>query len=87
MLEEFKLSLTCRVSVELGLADGVDGGCTLDLRLEGMGGRGVATDLPVVGVSSQPVDVVDNCADVVDNYMDNCGSTWRTQYVEDKRGS
>ena len=71
VLDKFELRLARRVLVELGLADGVDGRCTLDLRLEGMGGWGVAADLPsVVGISSQPADVVDDC-----------GGTWRTSAI------
>ena len=49
VLDKLELHLARGVLVELGLADGVDGGCTLDLRLDGMGSTGAAADLPLVG--------------------------------------
>ncbi len=76
VLYNCELRLARRVSVELGVTDWVDGSCTLDSRLDGMGGRGVATDFSlVVGISSRPVDVVDDC-----------GSTWRTSGAHDIDG-
>ena len=75
VLDEFELRLAHGVAEKLGLVDGEDGGCTLDLTLDGVAGssnggewpddrrRGVAVaaDMPsVAAVSSRPADVVDD---------------------------
>jgi hypothetical protein len=75
VLDEFELRLAHGVALLLGLVDGEDGGCTLDLTLDGLAGssndgewpgdrrRGlaVAADVPsVAAISSRPADVVDD---------------------------